>query len=439
MTIWPPSRLRFRPQWQRVPAARHSIHSPIAGPKARQSREIDENKLHDAWETLDQCWKDFDGLRHLGTDGFVQAADIERFVDGWQIFIFECHNVVREALKQRLVARPTPEAPFLPEAQPAGRTRDFETISRLHAKAGAKCQTIVRHVVQILRRNLGTHFFQFDAAFIRDGCFFAGFLLAGEGGNTEDIETCLQALREIRWTFSKCDEREQTVRMIWESRTSQGRSRSFTNGPHEDSLRPPITDYPYARRPLARPISVPPLSLSLSTVSLAGPSSAPSTACSNDPWPLSTPPSSSGTGMYEESVSSDRASPTSPFSHNAPDGLSLDSLHHKAALVSNPSMSFEGASHARGAESGLDVFYWQAYPHYGSSGEMQGSQHVSSTGLLHGAADSDYTSAHYFDASTVVFPNSVIGQQNHASNELASTSGIGGDTRHFGNNPSIYP
>ena len=342
-------------------------------------------------------------------------------------------NVVREALKQRLVARSTPEATFLPET---GRPRDFEAISRLHSKAGAKCQTVVRHVVQILRRNLGTHFLQFDAAFIRDGCFFAGFLLTSEGGSTEDIETCLQALHEMRWTFSKCEEREQTVRMIWESKMAQGRSRSFTNSPHEDVLRP--LDHPYARRPLTRPISVPPLSLSLSTIPLAGPASAPSTACSNAPWPLSTPPSSSGTGMYEGSATSERASPTSPFSHHAPDGLVLDNgLHHKAGLSSQPSLSFDHG-HSRGTEHGLDgVFYWQAYTSYGASGELPGTQHVPSSGLLSGTADSDFASSQYFDASSVVFPSTVIGQPaaQGGSSDLAPT---GGDTRQFGNS-SLYP
>lgn len=342
---------------------------------------------------------------------------------------------MREALKQRLVARPVAEAPFLPET---GQPRDFEAISRMHAKAGAKCQTVVRHVVHILRRHLGTHFFQFDAAFIRDGCFFAGFLLAGEGGSTEDIETCLQALREMRWTFSKCEEREHTLRMIWESKMAQGRSRSFTTtSPHEDLLRP--LDHPYSRRSLARPISVPPLSLSLSTVPLPGPASAPSTACPNSAWPLSsTPPSSSGTGMYEGSVSSDRASPTSPFSHHAPDNLVLDAgLHHKAGLSSHPSLSFDHG-HSRGTEPGMDgVFYWQAYTGYGANGELLGTQHVPSTGLLSGAADSDFASSQYFDANSVVFPNTVIGQSavQGGSSDLAST---GGDARQFGNN-SLYP
>lgn len=79
---------RFATTPLRVASVCRDIHAALTGPKTRQSREIDEDKLHDAWETLDQCWKDFDGLRHLGTDGFVQAEDVERFVDGWQVRIF---------------------------------------------------------------------------------------------------------------------------------------------------------------------------------------------------------------------------------------------------------------------------------------------------------------------------------------------------------------
>jgi len=69
----------------RIASVCREIHAALTGPKARQSPGIDEGKLHRAWETLDQCWKDFDGLRQLGTDGFLQAEDIERFIDGWQV------------------------------------------------------------------------------------------------------------------------------------------------------------------------------------------------------------------------------------------------------------------------------------------------------------------------------------------------------------------
>ena len=112
-------------------------------------------------------------------------------------------NVIREALKQRLVALPVQETSFLPESHPSARPRKSDTIIRLHMKANAKCHAVVRHVVNILRRNLGTPFFHYDAALVRDGCFFAGFLLAGENRTPEDVDVCLAALSELRWAFSK--------------------------------------------------------------------------------------------------------------------------------------------------------------------------------------------------------------------------------------------
>ncbi|OBZ75949.1 hypothetical protein A0H81_04443 [Grifola frondosa] len=78
-----------------------AIHSALTGPKARREDDVDESKLQYAWDTLERCWNDFDGLRRYGTAGIVQAEDVERFIDAWQIFVFECHNVIREGLKQR--------------------------------------------------------------------------------------------------------------------------------------------------------------------------------------------------------------------------------------------------------------------------------------------------------------------------------------------------
>ncbi|KZT11413.1 uncharacterized protein LAESUDRAFT_269015 [Laetiporus sulphureus 93-53] len=424
----------------RIASVCRDVHAALTGPRARQSREIGEVKLHDAWETLDQCWKDFEGLRQLGTDGFVQTEDVERFIDGWQIFIFECHNVIREALKQRLVARPAPEAPFLPDGHPSPRSREYDAIVRLHAKSNTRCQAVVRHVVSILRRNLGTQFFQFDTALIRDGCFFAGFLLAGDSGSAEDVEVCLQALREMRWTFCKSDEREQTIRMIWESRLSQTRNgRSFTGSPLEDDLlRSSASEHPYGKRSLNRPISVPPLSLSLCTVPAAlSPASAPSTACStNSNWPTSTPPSSAGTGMYDGSMPSQRASPTSPFAHSPPSSLSIDTLHSKSAFPSTPSLVLEGPGQTGriGEQGGLDqVFYFQQYGFSGAS-EPLSSHHMSHPPtILPPPATTDYHAAStFFDHNSVTFSNPTISQSNACSGVVVPSSTVSNDGRQLG-------
>lgn len=295
---------------------------------------------------------------------------------------------------------------------------------RLHSKASVKCQAVVRHVVSILRRNLGTHFFQFDAALVRDGCFFAGFLLAGESGTNEDVETCLQALREMRWTFSKSEDREQTVRMIWESRMNQARNRNFTNSPTDDLMRFSNSGHPYARRPLARPISVPPLSLSLCTVpSSLGSASAPNTACgTSGDWQTCTPPSSSGTGMYDSSVGSHRGSPTSPH-----DGLHVDGLHSKHAPVGASLMLGDSGHSARpGDPSGLDqVFFFN----YGGVGDSSGTHSIPQPSTSLPPASAEYTSGPYFDASAVVFSNTAIGQQGPGN--MTTSSGVSGDGRSY--------
>jgi hypothetical protein len=73
-------------------------------------------------------------------------------------------------------------------------------------------------------------FFTYDAGLVKDGCFFAGFMLAqGDledeadclelGMDVEDgVEVCLRALGTMEWVFAKSDERQQTVNMVWEAR-----------------------------------------------------------------------------------------------------------------------------------------------------------------------------------------------------------------------------
>lgn len=404
----------------RIASVCREIHAILTSPRARQSSTVDEARIHHAWETLDRCWKEFDGLRQVGTDGFVQTEDVERFIDGWQIFIFECHNVMREALKQRLVARPPPDNSFIPDTHPSARNRPSETVIRLHAKASAKCQDVVRQVVSTIRRNLGTQFFQFDAALVRDGCFYAAFMLAGESGNGEDVETCLHALREMRWTFAKNDDREQTVRMIYESRMTQSRSRSVSGTPIDDLLHL-SSGHPYARRPLARPISVPPLSLSLCTVpSSMGSASAPSTACaSTADWPTCTPPGSAGTGMYDGSVASHRGSPTSPH-----DGLSVDTL--RSGLMGPTLLPGDSGPSARpGESSGLDqVFFFN----YGAVADTAGASTLAQPSTSLPPPATDYSPTAYFDANSVVFSHSPIGQQGVCAGNIPSS---GSPVRHF--------
>ncbi|KAH9180309.1 hypothetical protein EDB89DRAFT_2062044 [Lactarius sanguifluus] len=165
-------------------SACRKVHAALTGPKARQQNEIDEKSLHDVWDALEKLWKDFDNLRMLGTSGNVHEEDVDRYIHGWQIFIFECLNVIREALKQRTVVHPNRDRSLSnshPNSSP--RSPPLDAATRLLKIADARCHEVVRRVIVIIRQHLGTPFFEYDASLVRDGCFFAGFLLAGEGGS----------------------------------------------------------------------------------------------------------------------------------------------------------------------------------------------------------------------------------------------------------------
>jgi len=111
-----------------------------------------------------------------------------------------------------------------------------------------------------------TELFKWDAGLVGDGCFFAGFLAAGgehefasstvdhdgfvadcgfivEPGEglgmgmepEEGVNVCLRALSEMRWAFAKGEEREQTIRMVWEMRGRHGLMKEFqTHDPLAD-------------------------------------------------------------------------------------------------------------------------------------------------------------------------------------------------------------
>jgi len=269
-------------------------------------------------------------------------------------------NVIREALKQRTVVHPTCDRSLnitLPNSSP--RSAQLDTATRLLKIADARCHEVVRRVVVIIRQHLGTPFFEYDASLARDGCFFAGFLLAGEGGSDEDVQTCLRALRQMRWAFSKGEEREKTVRMIWESRKGSNPRSCPSISP---TLTTPLFELQpagiqflrtHSQRPHPPPLSIPPLSSTSGIPSLD--SSAPTTARTEDScWasPLSATSSgphspidgplisgSSGGSPSSTVVSSNESPPffalaqgPTPFSQISP-GLKSDAQRHSPPLM----------------------------------------------------------------------------------------------------------
>ncbi|CUA75867.1 Protein Ycf2 (chloroplast) [Lotus japonicus] [Rhizoctonia solani] len=219
----------------RLSSACRQIHAALTGPKAKRKEDVNERGLKDAWEALSRSWEEFEGLRHVGPVGIIQTEDTERFVNGWQIFIFECHNIIRESLKQRMIEhRRTRDAAFIVDPDVSHEPL-LAKLTRLHAIAEGKCQDVAGQIVTLIRRHLGSSFFQYDASLVRDGCFYAGLCLARDSGTEEDIRTCVQALEEMRWAFSKSEERIATLKWAWENRQVDEEERLWSAQVRPDS------------------------------------------------------------------------------------------------------------------------------------------------------------------------------------------------------------
>lgn len=265
------------------------VHASLTGPKARQANEVDATSLYDAWESLSGAWDDLEALRHHGTGDFLQPQEVDRFVNGWQILIFECFNVIREALKQRLVdCCKSGETAVFPDGSVI-RSPRMTQVTQLHSLAENKCQHFAHLVINIARRHIGSSFFEYDASLVRDGCFLAGVLLAGDSGTEEELNTCLQALRDMRWAFSKSDEREHTLKMVWEQRLTadtlrreDGELRRSNPSQHDSSSGPsPFTSS--NSTPESR-LRHPPPPLLIAHASGTLHDSAPNTAVTDDGW-----------------------------------------------------------------------------------------------------------------------------------------------------------
>jgi hypothetical protein len=87
-----------------VSALCRRVHCILTGPKARRAGTVNEQALFQLWESLKRCWDEFESLRRNGAVGVGDKQDIERFVAGWQIRIFDCCKC-RRCLFQNIVDR----------------------------------------------------------------------------------------------------------------------------------------------------------------------------------------------------------------------------------------------------------------------------------------------------------------------------------------------
>ncbi|KAH9484158.1 hypothetical protein JR316_0003638 [Psilocybe cubensis] len=316
------------------------IHTVLTGVKATRRTEehgvIDADGMRDIWRGLDRCWQELEVMKQQISeqDNLMRRLEINQYVSAWQIFIFECHNVIRESLKGSLSSSSAPGLYDPSSSRPSSHSSNsspYLSPHQLHFTANRKCLQLLPQIINLIRTHTPREhsdvpsIFRWDAGLVRDGCFFAAYLVANlegdfvDGGSEDEkpkfidltvdegVSICLTALATMRWGYSKSEEREETIKMIWEGRKQRRQGRSH-HVPLYDS------DYP---QPMA--LSGPNVHLSLSpSPSMAGSSldgrpilrpltlyppqrrveSAPSTACSTDDrgsnaWPSYTPPGTS--------------------------------------------------------------------------------------------------------------------------------------------------
>ncbi|KAJ9105907.1 hypothetical protein QFC20_004144 [Naganishia adeliensis] len=199
----------------RLSIACRLVHKALTGARARRSETVDRERLNEAWEALEESWVEFDDIKRF-SPGHIPDENRIRFADGWKIFMFEAHNVIRESLEHRLQSLQSKarEAAQFEDLSMDNRTRNAETqalfeIRNLRDIAWAKCDHLVKEIASVIKQHLHTPFFEWDASLVRDGIYYVASLLAQSGGADQDIARCAQALSEMRWAFAKSEERTE--------------------------------------------------------------------------------------------------------------------------------------------------------------------------------------------------------------------------------------
>ena len=85
-----------------IAAACRRIHHLLTGPVAYRaaadsSAPVDEAEILAIWDSLEKAWNQFEGVREVGlwnsaADEICSVGDVDLFVSGWQIFLFECRE-----------------------------------------------------------------------------------------------------------------------------------------------------------------------------------------------------------------------------------------------------------------------------------------------------------------------------------------------------------
>lgn len=249
---------------------------------------------------------------------------------------------------------------------------------QLFSIANRKCFNRLPLVVDILKRHLSSGsvedsaLFRWDAGLIRDGCFFAAYLAATvdsdvlevatddpdlkeNGINTvpprytaeEGVAICMAAFARMRWVCSKNEERQHTIKMVWDNRKGRRHHQSHRSEPDLHYRHPPLYEQAVdSLNPQSsglqpdRP-SLPPLSMFANQRRVE---SAPSTSYTTDGagtngWPCYTPPGTATSGTTSTGTGlSARGSPV--FPHIGPYKNEVDEPYYHNASNDIDQFSF---------------------------------------------------------------------------------------------------
>ncbi|WVW83759.1 hypothetical protein I302_105780 [Kwoniella bestiolae CBS 10118] len=219
------------------------INKALTGPAAKRRTAVNGDLVKQAWEALERCWEDFDQLKYEASSSgpsFAQGDEVIRFADGWKIFLFEAQNVIRNNLEDRIskLAQAQTTA-FITESNPStpeAMHNDLVNAQHLLDISKSKCEVQTRQIMEIVRRHVGTRFFEWDASLVRDGTYYTAMLLARSGGSDEDIQICIRALNELRWAHAKAWERSIDLRKEWQERPSMSADQAQMDGTWEAVL-----------------------------------------------------------------------------------------------------------------------------------------------------------------------------------------------------------
>ncbi|KAK2467037.1 hypothetical protein APHAL10511_001295 [Amanita phalloides] len=237
------------------------VHDVLTGSKAARRVEehnlIDVTGMREIWQELDQCWHGFSAMKN---DSAIDSSkvSIDCFVDAWLIFIFECHNIVLEHLKHITSAEDSPV--FSHAASPLSSS-PYLSPHEFYLEARARCVQLLPSVLRVIRHHLvkktkdeNLNLFAWDTGLVRDGCFFAALLSISLQEDTrcidghrikveesddfitpeEGVRLCLSALTEMRWVFSKSDERIEAIHAAIKD-MNEKRANILSKGPSQSA------------------------------------------------------------------------------------------------------------------------------------------------------------------------------------------------------------